>query len=55
MCCRRDDGKADVSPPISSPDNHWVVIEGQVVDVTQWISRHPGGAQPLLQGSLLWI
>ena len=27
----------------------WIVIDGKVYDVTQWMSKHPGGEAVLLQ------
>ena len=29
----------------NSPSDCWVVIHGQVYDVTEFLTRHPGGAQ----------
>lgn len=26
----------------------WIVIDGNVYNVTDWISKHPGGVQPIL-------
>lgn len=28
------------------PDDMWVVIDGEVYDVTQWLASHPGGSDP---------
>ena len=30
-----------------SPGDLWVVVEGRVLDVTEWAARHPGGARLL--------
>ena len=30
-------------------DNCWIIVEGQVLDVTQWLEKHPGGASVLLE------
>lgn len=27
----------------SSNEDRWIVIDGQVYDVTQWAKKHPGG------------
>lgn len=32
-----------------SPDSCWAVIEGTVYDLTDWIGRHPGGADRIEQ------
>ena len=29
-------------------DDAWIVLNGEVYDVTRWLSRHPGGAKVLL-------
>ena len=26
----------------------WIVVDGEVYDVTRWLSRHPGGAKVLM-------
>jgi cytochrome b involved in lipid metabolism len=31
----------------NSPDDLWIVIEDKVYDLTNWISKHPGGHLPL--------
>lgn len=43
----------------SSKNNCWTVINGEVYDLTQWISKHPGGSKAILSlcgkdGSLLF-
>lgn len=30
----------------------WTVIDGQVLDITNWIGEHPGGSSALLKGML---
>ena len=30
-------------------DDCWIIVEGQVLDVTQWLEKHPGGASVLLE------
>lgn len=32
----------------ASAEDCWTVIEDQVYDLSSWVSRHPGGAQPIL-------
>jgi cytochrome b involved in lipid metabolism len=32
----------------ASPSNCWVVINGNVYDLTAWIDQHPGGAQRII-------
>ena len=32
----------------SSRSSYWTAIDGQVYDLTQWISEHPGGQQAIL-------
>jgi len=29
-------------------DDAWVVINGEAIDVTKWISIHPGGEQAIM-------
>ena len=39
-------------PPVrkhSSPDDCWVIVHAQVIDVTSFLSQHPGGAAAILQ------
>lgn len=31
----------------ASFENCWTVVDGDVYDLTTWISRHPGGARPI--------
>ncbi len=31
----------------NSPGSCWAAINGNVYDLTTWISRHPGGAGPI--------
>jgi cytochrome b involved in lipid metabolism len=33
----------------SGGDSAWIVIDGEVYDVTGWLSEHPGGAERLLE------
>jgi len=33
----------------NTPDDAWVVVNGKVVDVTHFVTQHPGGAQALLK------
>jgi len=33
----------------NTPDDAWVVVNGKVVDVTRFVTQHPGGAQALLK------
>jgi cytochrome b involved in lipid metabolism len=33
----------------SGGDSTWIVIDGDVYDVTGWLSEHPGGAERLLE------
>ncbi|KAJ7569290.1 hypothetical protein O6H91_01G070500 [Diphasiastrum complanatum] len=28
----------------STPEDFWLVIDGKVYDVTQWVPKHPGGS-----------
>jgi cytochrome b involved in lipid metabolism len=32
----------------NSKDSCWTVVRGEVFDLTQWISRHPGGPEKIL-------
>lgn len=32
-----------------SADSCWVIIEGHVYDVTDFLNEHPGGAQSILR------
>ena len=32
----------------STKEDCWIVLHGEVYDVTSWINKHPGGAQLLL-------
>jgi cytochrome b involved in lipid metabolism len=32
----------------NSKDSCWAVVRGEVFDLTQWISRHPGGPEKIL-------
>jgi len=34
----------------SSASNAWIAINGKVYDVTQYISRHPGGRSTIMDG-----
>lgn len=33
----------------TQPGNVWIVINGEVLDVTNWIPNHPGGEQAIMQ------
>eukprot|EP00949_MAST-11_sp_MAST-11-sp1_P003952 g3952.t1 len=33
----------------ATSDDCWIIVEGQVLDVTQWLEKHPGGASVLLE------
>mmetsp|Transcript_12947 Transcript_12947/g.31707 ORF Transcript_12947/g.31707 Transcript_12947/m.31707 type:complete len:89 (-) Transcript_12947:1311-1577(-) len=33
----------------NSEDSCWIVINNKVLDVTQWLKRHPGGKTVLLE------
>jgi len=33
----------------TAPGNVWIVINGEVLDVTKWIPNHPGGEQAIMQ------
>jgi len=33
----------------SSPESAWIVVRGDVIDVTAFLAMHPGGRKPLLQ------
>ncbi|CCU97983.1 unnamed protein product [Malassezia sympodialis ATCC 42132] len=35
----------------TSQDSAWVVIKGDVYDVTDWLDQHPGGSKILLKNS----
>jgi L-lactate dehydrogenase (cytochrome) len=35
----------------TSKDSCWVIIEGQVYDVTSFLSKHPGGAKVILKNA----
>ncbi|WP_198950204.1 cytochrome b5-like heme/steroid binding domain-containing protein [Kineosporia sp. A_224] len=33
----------------SSTSNCWSIVEGKVYDLTQWVSRHPGGSEGIVE------
>ncbi|MBI4943376.1 MAG: cytochrome b5 domain-containing protein [Actinobacteria bacterium] len=33
----------------SSTSNCWSIVEGKVYDLTQWVSRHPGGSKGIAE------
>ena len=34
---------------LASASSCWTVIRGEVYDLTEWISKHPGGADKIIQ------